>query len=416
MTMPYDRSDLPEGFQLGNTWGSSADPAYEALAAHFHPLFERIRANSVARELCRNLPVEEIQWLREAGLTALRVPQAAGGSGVSLSAFFALLIDLSEADSNLTQALRLHFGFVEHVLTEATPERKALWFDRLSGGDLVGGGWSELGTAKQASFSTQLSRTPDGWRLSGTKFYTTGTLYAQWAQVGASDADGKDVTVVVRRDSPGVEVVDDWDGMGQRLTASGTTHFRDVPVDESEVFPERSPFPYSEAFYQLVHLATLAGIGRAAATDAAAILRARRRSYSNAPAPVPAEDPQLLQIIGRLAAHAYSAAAIVHQVARALDRAAASVGSPDELARIAEAEIEIWQAQTVVSQLVLDETASLFDALGASATLRSTGLDRYWRNARTITSHNPRVYKDRIVGDFLVNGRIPPGQWRIGET
>jgi len=414
--MTHDRSNLPEDFRIESSWGRPSDPGYEVIAERFRPVFERIRANSIARELGRVLPFEEIGWLKEAGFTTVRLPLEAGGGGVSLSGFFALLIELSAAESNLTQALRVHFGFVEHVLTEVAAERKPLWFERLGSGAIAGGGWSEVGDAKQARFSTQLRQTPDGWRLTGSKFYTTGTLYADWVQVGAGDAEDRPVSVIVRRDDPGVEVVDDWDGMGQRLTASGTTHFRDVPVDEADIVVERSPFAYSEAFYQLVHLATLAGIGRAAAIDAAAILRQRRRSYSTAPTPVAAEDPQLLQVIGRLGAQAYAAGATVHHAAAALDRAAAAVGSEHELARIAEAELEIWQAQTVVSQLVLDGTASVFDALGASATLRTTGLDRYWRNARTITSHNPRVYKDRIVGDFLVNGRIPPGQWRIGEA
>jgi alkylation response protein AidB-like acyl-CoA dehydrogenase len=414
--MTYDRSNLPPDFQLGHAWGSADDPHYETLAERYRPIFARIRERSIARELDRDLPHEEIRLLSEAGFTALRVPKAAGGEGVSLLTLFALLIDLSEAESNITQALRAHFGFVEHILAEATPERKIVWFERLLRGDIVGAGWSEVGGAKQASFSTRVMSTPEGWRLTGSKFYTTGTLFADWVHVGASDADGNGLGVVVTRHAAGVEVVDDWDGMGQRLTASGTTHFNNVSVEQSEIVPERAPFPYSEAFFQLVHLATLAGIGRAAANDAAAILRARKRSYSNAPVATAAEDPQLLQVIGRVRAHAYSAGAIVHQAARALDRAAAAIGTPGDLAIIAEAELEIWQAQTVASQLIIDATAALFDALGASATLRQTGLDRYWRNARTISSHNPRVYKDRIVGDFAVNGRIPPGQWRIGES
>ena len=86
-----------------------------------------------------------------------------------------------------------------------------------------------------------------------------------------------------------------------------------------------------------------------------------------------------------------------------------------EAANIA-AEIEIAQAQTTISALVLEATSSLFDALGASATSVSKSVDRYWRNARTITSHNPRIYKDRIVGDFVVNGAPPPFQWRIGRS
>ena len=85
-----------------------------------------------------------------------------------------------------------------------------------------------------------------------------------------------------------------------------------------------------------------------------------------------------------------------------------------ETANIA-AEIEIAQAQTTITSLVLEATSTLFDALGASATSVSKSLDRHWRNARTITSHNPKIYKDRIVGDFVVNGAPPPFQWRIGQ-
>jgi alkylation response protein AidB-like acyl-CoA dehydrogenase len=413
--MAYDRSNLPDDFKLGAAWGSSGDPEFDILSRRFSPIFARIRENAIKRELDRELPYDEIDWLREAGFTALRVPREYGGLGVSFVTFFGLLIELSEADSNITQALRAHYGFVEHIRAEAPPERQALWFERLLRGDVVGAGWSELGNARQASFSAELRHTDDGWRLSGTKFYTTGTLFSDWVHVGASDVEGNGVSVVVSRRAPGVDVLDDWNGMGQRLTASGTTHFHNVPVEDSEIVAERAPFGYSEGFFQLVHLATLAGIGRAAAADAAAVLRDRRRSYSNAPTSVAAEDPQLLQVIGRVRAHGYAAGAIVNQSARALDLAATAAATEEGLALIAEAELEIWQAQTVVSQLIIDATAALFDALGASATLRETGLDRYWRNARTITSHNPRVYKDRIVGDFAVNGRIPPGQWRIGR-
>lgn len=79
-------------------------------------------------------------------------------------------------------------------------------------------------------------------------------------------------------------------------------------------------------------------------------------------------------------------------------------------------EIELAQAQTVLTSLVLEATTILFDALGASATSRSHSLDRHWRNARTISSHNPRIYKDRVVGDYAVNGTEPPFQWKIGRV
>lgn len=101
----------------------------------------------------------------------------------------------------------------------------------------------------------------------------------------------------------------------------------------------------------------------------------------------------------------------------ALQRAHEAQLSGDEgrtLTAVTIAEIELDQAVTVVSDLILEATTILFDALGASSSARNLALDRYWRNARTIASHNPRVYRDRIVGDFAVNGTPPPGQYRIG--
>lgn len=419
--MSLDRTALPPGVIVGQAWGQYAadNTGNPALTDAARAILKRIRAGSVRRELERRLPTEEIDWLRAAGLTALRVPRRFGGLGIGLPAFFDFLIALSEADSNITQALRAHYGFIEHIAIRS-PESQERWFSRLLKGDIVGAAWSETGAAaKQTQFSTALTRTAAGLRLNGTKFYTTGSLYADWIHVGATgNANGSDaaISVTVDRRAPGVDVIDDWDGMGQRLTASGTTRFTDVPVDDAEVVAEAAPFAYSEAFYQLVHLATLAGIGRAAASDIAAAVGSRQRSYSHANAALPADDAQLLQVVGRLRSHAYAAGAIVAHAARALERAADAGDRPDAIAVVAEAELEVWQAQTVVSQLILDATSEAFDALGASATLRATGLDRYWRNARTISSHNPRIYKDRIVGDFAVNGTLPAGQWRIGKA
>lgn len=225
------------------------------------------------------------------------------------------------------------------------------------------------------------------------------------------------VTVVVPRHAAGGAVTDDWDGFGQVLTASGTTTFEDVRVEEDHVYPEGDGTKYGAASYQLVHLATLAGIGRAVTRDVAAAVAKRTRTYTHAAGPRSSQDPQVLQVVGRIRGNAYAAGAIVLKVAEAVQRAyeAGQANDPEEEAANAVAELEVAQAQTVVSTLVLEAATIAFDALGASATPRSAGLDRHWRNARTLSSHNPKIYKDRIVGDYAVNGTPPPYQWRIGE-
>ena len=403
--------------QIEQGWGGDPSPRYNDLANRFRPLFKQIREGAVDRERARKLPLDEIKALKALGFGAVRVPASAGGAGASLPELVALLIELSQADSNLTQGLRGHFGFSEDVIYSTDAARKALWFPRLVRGDIVGNAWSEIGEARTTAFSTKVTRGGEGLRLNGEKYYTTGSYYADWIDVGSSDEDGKGFGATVARDAAGVLVVDDWDGFGQTLTVSGTATFRDVAVDPAHVVRDESRPKYFPAFFQLVHLATLAGIGRAASNDVARLVAERRRTYTHANGPRASQDPQVLQVVGRVRGAAYAAGAVVLRSAEAVQRVADAhqLGNAEaEDHAVAIAELEVSQALTVVSTLVLDSLTLLFDALGASAVSRQHSLDRYWRNARTLASHNPRIYKDRIVGDFAVNGTLPPPQWRIG--
>ncbi|KGT93364.1 monooxygenase [Erwinia typographi] len=402
--------------QFDSGWGSAPSTNYEQLAERFRPLFARIRQGAIERELQRQLPFEQIEWLKQSGFTALRVPPEYGGSGVTLPELFNLLTELAEADSNLVQSIRGHLGFVENVLNGENGQRREKWLPLLGRGDIVGPAWSEAGDVKQQEFSTQVRRSGKQWRLDGTKFYTTGSLYSDWIDVGITDEKGETAAVTVSRTADGVSVIDDWNGFGQTLTASGTAVFDNVLLTEDEIYSE-SKFRYAPGFYQLIHLATLAGIGRAQSNELAGQVAARKRTYSIGNGPRVAQDPQILQVVGRVRGAAYASGAIVLKSAEALQRAFDARFAGDEQQEVqvnAIAELEVSQSLNVVSDLILNATTIIFDALGASATLKPLALDRFWRNARTLSSHNPRIYKDRIVGDFAVNGTLPPAQWRIG--
>ncbi|MBB4008249.1 acyl-CoA dehydrogenase family protein [Allorhizobium taibaishanense] len=405
--------------QIDEAWGAGPSLRYEDLAKRFRPLFAEIEKGAVSRETGRILPVAEINSVKEVGFGALRLPESEGGFGATLPEFFNLLIELSAADSNVTQALRGHFGFAENVVNTAPGGFRTRWSERIAKGEIAGNAWTEIGNASQATFATHIARKGANLVLNGTKYYTTGSLFADWIDVGATGLDGEAVTVLVRRDDPGVRVVDDWDGFGQKLTASGTTIFSNASVDPIDIVLDDDKFRYAAAFYQTVHLATLAGIGRAIAKETALAVAARTRQFSNAAGPRSSQDPQILQVVGRIRSNAYAAGAIVLQVAASLERAYAGhfAGNAEAEERAnAVAELETSQALGVVTNLVLEASTILFDTLGASAVKSSAALDRHWRNARTLSSHNPRIYKDRIVGNFAVNGTPPPYQWRIGET
>jgi alkylation response protein AidB-like acyl-CoA dehydrogenase len=69
--------------------------------------------------------------------------------------------------------------------------------------------------------------------------------------------------------------------------------------------------------------------------------------------------------------------------------------------------VAVYEAQLTTTDEALAAATVLFDALGSSALDLSLALDWHWRNARAITSHNPRVYKERLVGAWHLNGTPP---------
>lgn len=392
---------------------------YETLAARFRPIFQRIAAGAVEREQSRSLPHEPIQWLKHAGFGAVRVPVEYGGGGASLPQLFELLIELAEADSNVPQALRGHFAFAEDRLNATPGPARDLWFKRFVDGDIVGCAWTEIGNVTIGEVITKVSPNADGWRLNGEKFYSTGSLFSDWIDVYAQRSDtGGDVIAAVRTQQSGIVQSDDWDGFGQRTTGSGTSRFIEADVDAENIIDFATRFKYQTAFYQLVLLATLAGIGRAALRDVAHQVRERKRIYSHGNAPRVSEDPQIQQVVGEVAALVYAAEASALKAAQPAQRAYLARFSGDEAlerAANADAEIQSATAQVVVSELIQRATSELFNALGASDIREGKSLDRHWRNARTVSSHNPVIYKARIVGDWAINGTEPPFVWQIGN-
>ncbi len=392
---------------------------YEALAQRFRPIFDRIAQGAAYREQRRELPQEPIRWLKEAGFGTLRIPTEQGGFGATLPQLFRLLTELAEADANLPQALRAHFAFVEDRLNQPDSPQRRRWFERFSDGELVGSGWTEVGEVKLGDVITKVTPSEQGWRLNGEKFYSTGTLYADWIDVYAQRSDNQGhVIALVNTHQGAVQRADDWDGFGQRLTGSGTTRFTDAHVEQEHVYDFSERFRYQTAFYQHVLLAVLAGIGRAVSRDAAAAVAARTRIYSHGNASRVRNDVQILQVVGQIESWAWAVEATVQRASESLQRAfdAWQQGSEDDIAHFnILAELEAAKAQTVASELIPRAATELFNALGASDTRVSKALDRHWRNARTVASHNPVIYKTRNVGDWQVNGTDPTFIWQIGS-
>jgi alkylation response protein AidB-like acyl-CoA dehydrogenase len=384
---------------------------YDAeLRSVFRPIFDRIAEGNPQREADREFPHEQVRWLGEAGFGTLRIPAEQGGFGASLEQTFLLLAELGEADANVAHIWRNHLAFVEDRLNAPVSEDNAVWLKRFLAGEFVGGGWTEANNVTLANLRTTVTSANGHWVINGAKYYATGSLYADWLDVLGRGDDGQLWTALVRADDPGVTLVDDWRGFGQRTTASGSAHYDDARAERGNVFPAVERFTYQAHFYQIAMLAVLTGITRAVQRDGTAALKQRSRNYPQGLAEVPAADPQLLQVIGELSAEAFAAEAALGQSARSLDRIVAGrLAGNDDRARelLVDAEVAVTQAQLVIIGAALRATTRVFDALGASGVSERLGLDRHWRNARTLASHNPVVYKARILGDWFVNGTDP---------
>lgn len=375
-----------------------------------------VAAGASERDRERRLPLRELDLIRRAGLGAIRFAPEDGGQGATLRELFAFVIALAQADPSVAQILRTHYLFVEDDLLRrrANPSARK-WTEQIAAGAIFGNASTELGARPvgvTGRHATTLTPAAHGHVLDGVKYYTTGSLFADRITVRASTPEGETVVAVVPADREGVTVEDDWDGFGQQVSGSGTTRLRDVAVADDEVLPAPE-IPGAQTnrgtFLELFLTAVVAGVAQAVVDDAVALVRGRERTYSHAVTPRAADDPQLLEVVGRLAADADASEAAVLAAADALDAAGATIvdGVP-ERERALEAARRTVSAKVVVDELAQRAASRLFDVAGASATSRARNLDRHWRNARTVISHNPASYKARAVGDLLVNGTALP--------
>ncbi|OZC50800.1 oxidoreductase [Rhodococcus sp. 06-621-2] len=375
-----------------------------------------IAATAVDRDRNRELPYDLVRELAVSGFGALRVPSEFGGYGLSFPELTELVLDLAAADSNVVQLLRTHFIFTEGLIHAAESDDRTAWLRRIADGGIFGGAYTEQNAQNQTHFSTRISTDASGRRtVTGKKFYSTGSLYADWI---LTTGEGKHTVeqAVVPAGAEGVTLVDDWHGFGQKLTASGTTVFEEVDITDTPQLPHDVALgSYGTSVAQFWHLIALAGISRAAHADAVDYVRSRTRFFSQGAGVLPREDSLIQTVIGEVSAANHLAETLVRHSARTLDAHSRAIRSGASSSALEDAtEIEIYRAQVTVIETVLKAVTRLFDVGGASALSVDKGWDRHWRNARTLSNHNPTPYRLASIGDFELNGTSPFREWLSG--
>ena len=381
-------------------------------------LLNQIAEGASERERERILPFETIDLIRGARLGALRLPTSAGGAGSSIRELFEIVIRLGEADANVAHILRNHFSVVERLVRHPRDDQHRQWQKAVADGAIIGLAATDLETPKVGDVRPNTTLTPDGddYLLNGTKYYSTGTLYSDYVLVRTADSSGANAATLIPVKREGVELLDDWDGLGQRLTATGTTHFRNVRVKRQEVVFDAPDvgygIPYANTFAQLFLTAINAGIAQAILRDATALVRSRKRTFYYAPNELPTDDPLLQQTVGQIASGAFAAETVVLAAADALDLAtdAFDAGDPNAVDAAHKAALLSAKAKIVADEFAIRGGSLLFDVGGASATKKVTNFDRHWRNARTLSSHNPTTFKTRSIGQYEISGTPLPAK------
>lgn len=379
--------------------------AAEALAGTF-------QAGASERDRDRRLPWEEIELYTQSGLGGITIPNAYGGAEVSYVTLAKVFEILCAADPALGQIPQNQFGVLGMLREIGTEEQKRRFYGDVLRGYRIGNAGPERGRNAVNVSTTRLSRTPDGLRLTGRRFYSTGAIFAHWIPTRAIDDEGHAVQVWAPYDGAGVHVIDDWSSFGQRTTASGTVEFTDVAIGEEQVFPvwQLADRPgISGPVSQLIQVAIDAGIARGAIEDTVAFVRDHARPWMDSGLQSASDDPTIIHEIGHLYTELHAAQEVLYASGRVLDEVARE---PVTEASSARASAAVAEAKILTTEIALEASEKLFDLAGSAATRAAHNLDRHWRNARVHTLHDPVRWKYHLLGNYQLNGAFPARhQW-----
>jgi alkylation response protein AidB-like acyl-CoA dehydrogenase len=393
-------------FDLPNTDG------WLARAAR---LREAFALDAPARDRAGGAPSEQIRLLKESGLLDVIIPVEYGGAGEPYSTALKVTRELARADGSLGHLYGYHHNALIRARTQLGRDPAAAELLRRS----AAGDWLWGNTSNSFS-ETLFGRTTGEWTtLDGFKPFCSGSHVADYLTVAWNDVEtGERRFAAVPADREGIVPRHDWDGFGQTQTGSGVVDYTSVRVHESErvaawVSDDGGAIGTLGPFYQQsVLLNVFVGSAQGALAEARDYTVAKSRPWIYSGHDRHIDDPWIQRQYGELHIRVEAATALADRAAAALDFALARGDALTAEERGALA-VDIAAANALAGELALEVTEEIFEVMGARSATRHLGFDRFWRNVRIHTLHNPAHYKLRTVGTWFLTGDFPePGLFR----
>jgi alkylation response protein AidB-like acyl-CoA dehydrogenase len=372
-------------------------------------LIVQLDATAPSRDLEGGTAKAERDLFRASGLLALTIPVELGGQGGDLADTLDITRQIAAVDSSLAHLFAFHH-FQLATLRFYAPRRQ--WAPLLEATARENWFWGNA--LNPLDKSTYLTPGPDigEHRINGTKSYCSGASDSDMLVVSALRHDQPGLVVAaIPTDRDGIKVHDDWDNIGQRQTDSGRVSFRDVVVLDSEILCEPGPLgsPFASlrsTLGQLILTHIYLGLAEGALAHAAHLLDPQGAPWIASDATTVGEDPFILRNFGEYSVQAAGAGALAERARRQFQEAF-DLGDQVTDALRGDVAIAVAIAKVASARAALEIPSRIFEVLGARSTAGKLRLDRFWRNARVHTLHDPIDYKLRELGDWRLNGRAP---------
>ncbi|GAA2385156.1 monooxygenase [Streptomyces glaucosporus] len=372
-----------------------------------------LATDAAARDRAGATPYTEVELLKESGLVTLLGPAEHGGGGQNWVTAYRVVREVSKADGSIGQLLGYHYLWNWAARLVGTREQ----WERVEA-EAARNRWFFGGAVNPRDNDVVVRDEGDTLVFTGRKTFSTGSKVSDVTVLeGVLEGTDRHVFAIVPSDGEGLTFHDDWDNIGQRLTESGSVTIDGVRVPWPDaagyVDKEFRPRVYNTLnvpTIQLVFVNLYLGIAAGALETAAAYTRTRTRPWLHGGYEKAVDEPYVVDVYGDLTAKLWAVEALADAVAAEGQRLHDDPDAVTERAR-GEFEVRVAAVKARATDVALEVTSGIFEATGARSTASAEGLDRFWRNVRTHTLHDPVAYKRREVGRHVLTGELPEPTW-----